>query len=165
MCKVALAVLAAVSLWGQKNPVDLTGTWRMDPSRSESAHQDVAIGPVTMVITQTGADVTIETIRQETNKSAPVREVLSYKLDGSESKTSADPEHSVVTKAHWDGAALIAETTRNVKDSTVTTLYAHRLNARGELVIEKTLMVQHGYQFAQAKTTGRGTDVFVKKNR
>ncbi len=166
MHKLGLAVLIAGSLLSQQAGVNLSGTWSMDVNRSESAHQDVAIGPVTMIITQTDADLTIETLRQETKSSVPVRETLAYKLDGSESKTSADPEHSVMTKAHWDGAALVTETTRNVRDSTVTTLHAHRLGAGGrEMVVEKTLMVQHGYQFPGARTTGRGTDIFVKKSR
>lgn len=163
MYKFGIALLLAGSLRAQLAPVDFTGTWNMDARLSESAHQDVAIGPVTMVITQTPTEISIQTTRQESKKSTPVRETLTYRLDGTESKTSPDAQHSVTTKAHWDGEALVAETIRNVQDSTVTTSHIHRLGAGGrELVIEKTLTVQHGYQFPNAKTTGRGKDVFVK---
>ena len=105
-----------------------------------------------MLIKQTPEEITIETRR------ASNREILSYKLDGSETTTQG-----ITCRAHWDGSKLIIGTTRNVQDSTITTLQEHTLDPTGrELTIHKTLTVQHGYQFEGAKSSGSGTDVFVK---
>ena len=64
---------------------DFSGTWKMDPTRSESAHQAVPIGPVTLVIKQTATDISIETRKADTDKREIHSETLTYKLDGSES--------------------------------------------------------------------------------
>ncbi len=143
---------------------DFSGTWNMDANRSESAHQDVPIGSVVLVILQTPTEITIETTRKESKQSGLFYEKLTYKLDGTETTATGDAGAKVTTKARWDGAKLVTETTRNIQDSTVTTLYSQSLGAGGrEMTIEKSLTVQHGYQFAGSTTTGRGTDVFVKK--
>lgn len=167
--KVFLIVflLSAPEALGQSlAPADFSGTWHMDAHRSESAHQDVAIGPVTLVITQSPADISIETTRKESKGSGEFQEKLMYRLDGTETVGSGNAGAKVTTKARWDKAKLVTETTRNIQDSTVTTLYVQSLAPGGhEMSIEKSLTVQHGYQFQGAKTTGRGTDVFVKKEK
>ena len=143
---------------------DFSGTWTMDAHRSESAHQDVQIGSVTLVISQTPTEITIETTRKQSKNSGLFHEKLTYKLDGTEMMATGDAGAKVTTKARWDAAKLVTETARNVQDSTVTTLYTQSLAPGGrEMTIEKSLTVQHGYQFEGSKTTGRGTDVFVKK--
>jgi hypothetical protein len=143
--------------------LDLSGTWKMDPSRSESAHQEVPIGPVVLVVKQTPADITIETRHTEPGKTAVQSEVLTYKLNGTETTTVPQGKDPVKTKAHWEGRKLITETERNINGASVTTRYVHTLNeSRKELKVEKTLTVQHGYQFEGAKTSGTGTDVFIK---
>ena len=142
---------------------DLSGTWTMDPARSESAHQDVPIGPVVVTIKQTATEITIDTARRATKSAAPAHEIIAYNFDNSESLNANRGKATIAAKAHWDGETLITETTRNIQDSTVTTIYKHHLEASGQnLIIEKSLTVQHGYQFEGAKTTGRGKDVFVK---
>ncbi len=144
--------MAALILSVAATAADFSGAWKMDPSRSESAHQAVPIGPVTLLIKQTPEEIAIET-RRATN-----REILTYKLDGSETTTNG-----ITCRARWDGPKLILGTTRNVQDSTITTLQEHSLDPSGrELTIHKTLTVQHGYQFEGAKSSGSGTDVFIK---
>ncbi len=134
----------------------------MDASRSESAHQDVPMGPTTLVIRMSNKDLTIETTREDSG--APFHEILNLKLDGSETTSTGDSGVPVTGKAHWDGARLVVETARNIKDSTVTTLDVHALSPNGrDLVVDKTLTVQHGYMGVNAApTTGRGKDVFVR---
>jgi hypothetical protein len=145
-------------------PADFSGVWKMDPTRSESAHQDVAVGPVTLLITQSADELTIETKTGERDKAAIANETLTYKLDGSESAIEGNGGTPVKSKAHWDGVKLVTETARNVQNSTVTTRYVFSLAANGtEMTIEKTLTVQHGYQFPGANNTGTGKDVFVKQ--
>ncbi len=159
-------MLAAALLVLAFQTPDLSGTWTMDAARSESAHQDLPIGPIVLTIKQTTSGITIDTARRPTKSGAPVHEVISYNLDNSES-VNANPGKSIINaKAHWEGETLVTETVRNIQDSTVTTIYKHHLEASGhDLVIEKTLTVQHGYQFQGSRTTGRGKDVFVKDSK
>jgi hypothetical protein len=143
---------------------DLAGTWKMDPARSESAHQDVPTGSSTLVIRLTDAEISIETTREEAGKPAAFHETLHFRLDGSETASTGDSGVTVTGKAHWDGPKLVIETARNVEASTVTTMYVHALSPNGrELIVDKTLTIQHGYQgTGSAPTTGRGKDVFVR---
>jgi hypothetical protein len=143
---------------------DFSGTWKMDPARSESAHQAVPIGPVTLVINQTATELRIETRRNDRGGTAIQSETLTYKLDGTESTIAAQIGAPVKTKAHWNGNKLVTETERNVQGSSVTTMYIHSLGPKGrkELTVDKTLLVQHGYQFEGSKSYGTGRDVFIK---
>ena len=145
--------------------VDLSGTWKMDPGRSESAHQAVPIGPVVLIVKQTPAEITIETRRTEAGKKEAQVEVLPFLLNGAETNTKV-ADTPVKTKAHWEGEKLITETERVVNGASVTTRNVHTLNAASkELKIEKTLTVQHGYQFEGSKSYGTGTDIFVKSGK
>ena len=156
------ALVLPFSAHGQ-SAIDFSGTWKMDPARSESAHQAVPIGPVTLIIKQTATDLTMETRRAEPGKSGTRVETLTYKLDGSETTTAATDGTPIKCRAHWEGAKLITGTTRNIQGATVTTLYAHSLDRSGnELTVNKTLTVEHGYQFEGAKSYGSGTDVFIR---
>jgi hypothetical protein len=160
---VSMMALVLPFAAGGQRASDFSGTWKMDAARSESAHQAVPIGPVMVVIKQTATELSIETRRGEPNKSATHGEILTYKLDGSETTTTGIDGEPVKCRAHWEEAKLITGTTRNIQGATVTTLYVHSLDRSGrEMTIHKTLTVQHGYQFEGAKNSGIGTDVFVK---
>ena len=167
MAGMALALLTAALAFplaaGAPRTTDFSGTWKMDAARSESAHQAVPIGPVTLVIKQTASDISIETRRSAPDKSQIQSETLTYKLDGSESAIPGADGTPIKCQAHWEGTTLVTGTTRNIDGSTVTTRFVHSLNGkRNELTINKTLTVQHGYQFDGAKNSGTGTDVFLK---
>jgi hypothetical protein len=148
---------------GAQNAIDFSGTWKMDAARSESAHQAVPIGPVTLVIKQTATELSIETRRSDPDKGEIHSETLTYKLDGSENTVAGTDGTPIKSQAHWEGTKLVTGTTRNIEGSTITTTYVHSLNPKGnELTVHKTLTVQHGYQFDGAKNSGTGTDVFIK---
>src|SRR5580700_8057311 len=123
---VLTALLGIPPVVAADNHSSFGGTWKMDPARSESAHQDVPSGASLLVIRVTRTELSIETTRsEETN---PFHETLSFKLDGSETSSTGDGGVKVIGKAHWDGSKLVIETTRNIQDSTVTTLYVHTLS-------------------------------------
>ena len=148
---------------GAQEAPDLSGVWKMDASRSDSAHQAVPIGPVTLMIQQNPGDISIETRRAPRGKVAASVEKLSFTLDGAERPVTGSPG-TVKVKGRRDGSKIITETTRNIDGSTVTTMHVFSLDASGkELTIDKTLTVQHGYQFQGANNTGRGKDVFIKR--
>jgi hypothetical protein len=80
---------------------------------SESAHQAVPIGPVTLVIKQTATELSIETRRSDTDKSQIHSETLTYKLDGSESTVAGTDGTPIKSQAHWKGTKLVTATMRN----------------------------------------------------
>jgi hypothetical protein len=59
---LCIAALVHPGLAAQGLP-DFSGTWTMDLSRSETAAQGPAIGPVTVAIQQTSAELRIDTTR------------------------------------------------------------------------------------------------------
>jgi hypothetical protein len=156
--------LTLVAAFGQTHG-DFTGTWKMDPARSESAHQDAASVSTrsTLVIGFTDSGLTMETTRTEHGRSPAFHETLHVKLDGSETTGPGDAGIPVTARAHWDGDRLVVETERNVQNSTVTTRYVYTLSADSkEMTVDKTLTVQHGYQGMGATPAGHGKDVFVR---
>jgi hypothetical protein len=163
---LVLTLSAAFASRGGESTDGFSGVWKMDPTRSESAHQDVSLGVSTLVIKSMGNELTIETTRKPTGNSPPFHEILNFRLDNSETANSGDAGVSVTGKAHMDGAKLVTETMRNVQNSTVTTLYVHTLSHnRKEMTIDKTLTVQHGYQGMSATNTGHGKDVYIRVSK
>ena len=138
----------------------------MDPTRSESAHQDVALGLSTVVIRCSANEVTIETSRQAEGNALPFHEVVTFPLDGSERSNEGNGGVTVTGKLRPDRTKLITETARNVQNSTVTTVYVHTLSPNGrEMFVDKTLTVQHGYQGQSATNTGHGKDVYIRVSK
>src|SRR5258708_31276031 len=121
MPRMAIAVftmMLVVPLAGAtQRTTDFAGTWKMDPARSESAHQAVPIGPVTLVIRQTATELSIETRRSDPNKTEIHSETLTYKLDGSESAAAGPDGTLIKSQAHWEGTKLVTGTTRNIQAS------------------------------------------------
>ncbi len=159
---LALSLSVTVCATGQQAS-DLSGVWQMDAARSESAHQAAPIGPVTLIIERNASELTIETRKGNDRKAG---EKLTYKLDGSESSTASSSGEQIKAKAHWDGPRLVTETARNIQGSTVTTMSIYSLDSSGnELTVDKSLTVQHGYQFEGAANTGKAKDIFTRSKR
>src|SRR3954466_13007510 len=88
---------------GAQETADFSGVWQMDFSRSDSAHQAVPIGPVTLIIKQNAAELSIETRRAQKGKPSISSETLTFKLDGSKNTVVGNYGVPVQVKAHWDG--------------------------------------------------------------
>jgi hypothetical protein len=152
MPSVLVAALALPSALHAQGKPDFSGTWKMDPTRSESAVQSEPIGPITLVIAQTPGEVRIETTRTRGTS------IVTYKLDGSEIKIPGG-----TAKTHWDGSMLVTEAVRDVQGQTVTTKETRRLSADGkEMLVETMLVVQHGYSLRGTPNYGAGKDTFVR---
>jgi hypothetical protein len=153
MPSLSSAVLAAVALTlpalpAQTRP-DFSGTWTMDRERSESPHQGASFEPPTFVITQTDAEVTVET------RLATARSEARYPIESTTAASRAG------TRAYWDGASLVTEGTRNVQGKTVSVRETRTLDASGtEMILETLLVVQHGYTFKGAQNYGAARDVY-----
>jgi hypothetical protein len=136
---------------------DFSGTWEMDPARSETAHSTPSPGPVTLVIKQSPTDVSVETRRNSQS------ETLVYKLDGTVGKKPAQDNGPFEWRARWEGSKLVIETHRSVNRTTVTILETLTLDSKAkELTVDRKLTVQHGYTMRGAKNYSSGTDVFIK---
>ena len=83
-----------------QEPIDFSGVWQMDPSRSASAHQATPIGTFTLVIKQAATELSIETRRSERHKSAISSETLTFKLDGSENSIEGNYGVQIKAKTH-----------------------------------------------------------------
>jgi hypothetical protein len=149
----ALVVLlgSATALQAQNRP-DFSGTWRLDPSRSESAMQGEPIGPVTLHITQTAHEIRIETV-------TPQRQSIeTFNLSGRDSQLA-----NGAGRARWFGDMLVVDTVRDVRGVSVTTEQTRRMTADGsEMHVDNILEVQHGYTLAKTRNYGAGKDVYVR---
>jgi hypothetical protein len=153
---VAAAALALAAPLAQSKP-DFSGTWTMDRERSESPHQTASFEPPTFVISQTEADVTIETRRG--SASSQVRYPIA-------SATTAAPAGAGGgARAYWSGASLVTESNRTVQGQTVSVRETRSLDASGaEMTVETLLVVQHGYSFKGGQNYGAAKDVYRKVN-
>jgi hypothetical protein len=155
MKSISLAVLGsvfAIALAARAQPhPDFSGVWSMDLSRSESAMQSDPIGPTTVAIEQTSAELKMTTTRD--GKSTTVV----YRLDGAPGQIPGGTATS-----HWSGSSLLTEIVRTIQGQTVTVNETRRLNAAGdELLVDSVLVVQHGYTVKGVRNYGAGRDVFT----
>lgn len=150
----ALAVVLIAQATTAAKP-DFSGIWTMDRERSESAMQEQPIGRVSVSITQTGTNVTIQTTRE----GKP--EVVTYTIE--EMPNAPGVIGAGTRRAYWDGLTLVTEGAGNVQGQTVSVREARTLNAsRTEMTVESTVTVQHGYTFRGAKNYATAKDVYTR---
>jgi hypothetical protein len=150
----AAILLQPLALHAQPIP-DFSGTWTMDPARSQSAQQGEPFRPVTFAITQSVGQVRIETTRGNE------KENVLYAL--TKSRASSNPGASGQSEAYWDGEQLVTVTQRTVSGQTVTVKEARTLGPGGaDMTVETTVIVQHGYSMPGAKNYGNSKDVFIR---
>jgi hypothetical protein len=157
---LCIAALVQPVLTAQGLP-DFSGVWTMDLSRSESAAQGPDIGPVTVAIQQTSAEVRIDTTRNGTT------ETVRY-LPAGMKPVSAEKR---VGTFRWEGVTLITNLNTYINNQAVTFQEIRNLNPdRTEMAVEVTLTVQHGYtggnssvvQSSKSSNTSTGKDVFLR---
>jgi hypothetical protein len=148
-------LLHPATIAAQSGRPDFSGTWIMDPERSESLANGYETVPVTLIANQTPALLIVESKRGATS------ETILYKLDGSETSLPGQ----VTTTMSWRGATLATRTIRYISGWAVTIEDTWQLGDNGNTVtIERKLNVQHGYE----GRTGDGgysspaRDVFVR---
>ena len=157
---VCAIVVPCLAVGAQTHP-DFSGTWQMDPTRSEAAAQGAPIGPVTVVIHQTPEELRIETTRNGTTQAIrylPVgmKAVIHGELAGT---------------FRWEGPKLHTSAAADINKQAVTFDEIRTLSADGtEMTVEITVVVQHGYQTGgssvvkspNAPNSSTGRNVFVK---
>ena len=152
----AVAIAMPMAPMAQDKP-SFAGTWTFDASKSDAppagrggrgggrggrglgALGGGPTGPV--VIAQSETEITIGAV--------------TYKLDGSTS--SVGRGGAAQAKARWDGAALVIETTRDLRGNTITTKEVRRLAPGAkEMTVEITVNAPRGEQKVKQVFTRTG---------
>jgi hypothetical protein len=136
---VAAAVVLPFTARAQTKP-DFSGTWTLDTTKSDApmgrGGRGGAAGPI--AITQDA-----NTLTQKRGE-----QTLTYKLDGSESSnevTGRGGTSTVRSKAKFDGAKLVIESTREIQGFSLTTKEERTLSADGkEMTIQTTASTPQG---------------------
>jgi hypothetical protein len=145
-----LAMLGAVILpftAGAQGKPDFSGTWTMDAAKSDPApagRGGGGGGAATLTIKQTATELSI----QSEGRQGP--QTMTYKLDGSESKNEQmgrGGAQTVVSKAKWDGASLVIESSREIQGMSITTKEVRTLDNGGkEMKVQTTIQTPQGEQ-------------------
>jgi hypothetical protein len=159
MSSVLLVVLALVMLLpnvAAQGRANLSGTWTMVPERSDSPAQSPPVRSVTLNITQTDSALNIDAKRDGQTSAT------SYPIEAA--PTAAPGSVSAgATRAYWEGSRLVAWRAGNVQGQTVSIKESFELNPdASELVVETTVVIQHGYTMKGAKNYASAKDVFKK---
>jgi hypothetical protein len=127
---VVLALAVTALAFAQAKP-DFSGTWKLDPAKSEMGQ---AGGPPgggrgpgmgTVTVKQTATELTREMARGERTMS------MTYKLDGTESTNTMGPTTAKST-ASWNGDSLVIKTTRETPNGAMETTETWTLGAGGK---------------------------------
>src|SRR5918999_6164638 len=155
--------LSFVGLSAQSQP-DFSGTWAMDPARSEAAAQGTPVGPVTVVIRQMPGEVRIDTTRGGRTES------VRY-LPAASKPTAAG---ELLGAFRWDGPKLITRLVTDINKQAITVEEVRTLDPAGrEMTVEVMLVVEHGYQSGgtgvlrsqNSRNTSKGVNVFVRQQK
>ena len=125
---LVLAVALPMAAFAQAKP-DFSGMWSLDTSKSDPGRGGRAGGPAMVTIKQDAAMLSIS------SEGRGGTQTLTYKLDGSESKNEMPGRGGTTTatsKAHFDGAKLMIETSRDMGGMSITSVETRTLSADGK---------------------------------
>jgi hypothetical protein len=137
-----MAVVLPFAARAQGKP-DFSGTWTLDTAKSDPAPNGRGGGgAATLTIKQTATELSVQT----EGRQGP--QTMTYKLDGSESKNEQmgrGGAQTLVSKAKWDGASLVIDTTREIQGMSITTHEVRKLDNGGkEMKVESTTTTPQG---------------------
>lgn len=149
-----MLLAAALSAQAPADRPDFSGLWTMDPARSESAAQETPTTALAMEIVQTGTSLQVETSRDGKPQMA------TYRI---EPTPTASTELTGQKRAFWDGGKLVSEGSVDIEGKTIAFREVRIPQANGgEMVVETTVKVEHGYQMTGVKTMVTGKNTYVR---
>ena len=153
-----IAIVLAAGLLAQAPSLpDLNGTWKMDAARSGSPDQTPPVTEMTMTIRQSPSAVEVEWI-SGTDK--PI--ATTYEL-GPPPKQPAEPLGADAKRAYWDGQRLVLDRGGSINGQTVSMKQSLTLDPGSkELIVERLVIVQHGYTLRGTKNYASVKDVFTR---
>lgn len=142
---VVLVALAGTLTLAQAKP-DFSGTWTLDVEKSEMGGGPGGGGPegrgpgrpldAKVVIKQTATELVID---QQVNGNS---NVMTLKLDGGESVNTGMRGGQMKSKAQWNGARLIVQSTQTMRtpngERTLDTTETRSLGPDGTMIVERT---------------------------
>jgi len=149
-----VALLVSVLLSQAPLP-DFSGEWKMVAARSGSPLQTPPVTEMTFVIKQGPDEISIEST---TGDDKPIGAV--YVL-GPAPKPPAEPMAAGMQRAYWDGSHLVVERGGTISGQTVSMKQQFTID-RGELIVERLVIVQHGYTQRGAQNYSTVKDVFAR---
>ena len=150
------AILALVVVTQASGIPDFSGRWRMLAARSGSPVQSQPISEMTFVIEQTA-----DQIRLDMTSGAEPTVSSTYAL-GPMPKLPAEPI-GTGQRAYWDGKQLIVERGGTISGQTVSTKQTLTLSPdQSELIVERIVIVQHGYTLKGTPNYATVKDVFTR---
>ena len=153
---IALVLAAGLFTQAPSQP-DLNGTWKMDASRSGSPDQTPPVTDMTVTIHQVGNDVEVAWV-SGTDK--PI--ITTYQI-GPPPKQPADPLGADAKRAYWDGQRLVLDRGGAISGQTVSMKQSLTLDPESkELIVERLVIVQHGYTLRGTKNYATVKDVFKR---
>jgi hypothetical protein len=144
---VAIALAVASIALAQAKP-NFSGTWVLDPSKSEMGQARVGANPaaartVTLVLRQSASELTIE------QKLGERTLVSVYKLDGTESVNKSPSGADIKSTTSWSGSTLMTRTSMTLSgpqgEMTSHTTDVRSLSANGQtMTVELTRQTAQG---------------------
>jgi hypothetical protein len=163
MKRVLFILLVALSPWqaygAQGHPDSFSGTWTLDPARSESAQPGKSVRSTdsTIEISRSIDELLVTTTRN--GKALRAR----FQIPNSDPKpvgTSGGTDRGTI--ANWNGREFTTITPMEVNGKTVTvTEKRTRDTDGGVMTVETSVFVHHGYE-GGATTPSTTKDVYLK---
>jgi hypothetical protein len=136
---------------------DFTGRWKMVPEKSGSPTQSQPVTEMTFVIEQT-----TDEIRLDMTSNASPTVSATYVLG----PVPAKPNESLGAgqqRAYWDGSRLVVERGGTISGQTVSMKQMLTLSPdKSELIVERLVIVQHGYTLKGTPNYATVKDVFTR---
>ena len=148
-------VALLVALLSQAPLPDFSGEWKMVAARSGSPLQTPPVTEMTFVIKQGPDEISIESTTGDDN---PIGAVY---VIGPAPKPPAEPMAAGMKRAYWDGSHLVVERGGTISGQTVSMKQQFTID-RGELIVERLVIVQHGYTQRGAQNYSTVKDVFAR---
>ena len=152
-----LAVIFAVAFAAQAP--DLNGTWKMIPERSGSPTQTPPVNDMTLSVTSNSEEVRLQWL-----SGATPDEVIYPVVPPPEQP--AEPLGAGMKRAYWDGNKLVVERGGTINGQTVSMKQSLTLDPSSrELILERVVIVQHGYTLKGTPNYATVKDVFARTSQ
>ncbi|HEX6161887.1 MAG TPA: hypothetical protein VFZ31_00880 [Vicinamibacterales bacterium] len=151
---VALLVL---TLFAQAPLPNFSGKWNMVAARSGSPLQTPPVSAMTFAIEQQADQISIESTTGNAKTITVIYPIVPAP------KQPADPLGAGLARAYWDGKRLVIEQGGTISGQTVSMKQSLTMDpASGELIVERLVIVQHGYTLKGAQNYSTVKDVFAR---
>ena len=152
---IALLVFTLVA---QAPLPNFSGTWNMIAARSGSPLQTPPVSAMTFAIDQQADHISIESTAAEGKTVTMIYPIVPAP------KPPADPPGAGLARAYWEGKRLIIERGGTISGQTVSMRQSLTMDpASGELIVERLVIVQHGYTLRGAQNYSTVRDVFARQ--